>query len=161
MSTSGPVDIDPSQLQRFDLFRSIKASDARVLARGFLREEFTEGEHVFHEGESGDKLYLIVEGAVRISQPLLGGSREEALAILRAGQFFGDMSLIDARPRSADAIAHERCVLYSIDRSAFTMMLQVNGPLAIDVLFQFMRSLCTRLRDNNEKVRALNSMAMW
>lgn len=161
MSASGPVDLDPAQLRRFDLFRSIKDSDARVLVRGFLREEFEAGEHVFREGETGDKLYLIVGGAVRISQPLLGGSREEALAVLREGQFFGDMSLIDARPRSADAIAHEPCVLYSIDRSAFTTLLQVNGPLAIDVLFQFMRSLCTRLRDNNEKVRALNNMAMW
>ena len=152
---------DPEFLRSFDIFRSLKDSDARVLSAGFHREEFPAGRHVFHEGESGDKLYLIAAGSVRISQPLLGGAREEALAVLRPGQFFGDMSLIDARPRSADAIAHEDCVLYSIDRSAFTTLLQVNATLAVDVLFQFMRSLCTRLRDNNEKIRAINTMAMW
>ena len=97
MSTSGPADIDPTQLQRFDLFRSIKASDARVLARGFLREEFQEGEHVFREGESGDKLYLIVEGSVRISQPLLGGSREEALAMFARAGFTAEVIALPGR----------------------------------------------------------------
>lgn len=153
--------IDPVLLRRFELFRALKDHDARVLAQGFLRESFAEGERIFSEGEPGDKLYLIAVGAVRISQPLMGGSREEALAVLREGQFFGDMSLIDACPRSADAIAHEACVLYSIHRSAFTTLLQVNATLAVDVLFQFMRSLCVRLRDNNEKIRAINTMAMW
>ena len=153
--------IDPALLRQFDLFRSIKDTDARVLARGFHRDTFRAGEHVFREGDTGDRLYLIAEGAVRISQPLLGGAKEEALAVLRKGQFFGDMSLIDARPRCADAIAHEDCTLYSIDRDAFTTLLQVNAALAVDVLFQFMRSLCGRLRDNNEKIRAINTMAMW
>lgn len=161
MTAVAGATMDPAFLRRFDIFRSIKDTDARMLASGFQREEFVAGTHVFHEGETGDKLYLIASGAVRISQPLLGGAREEALAVLREGHFFGDMSLIDARPRSADAIAHEDCVLYSIDRSAFTTLLQVNAALAVDVLFQFMRSLCTRLRDNNEKIRAINTMAMW
>jgi CRP/FNR family transcriptional regulator, cyclic AMP receptor protein len=161
MTTAFGPSPDPAFLRRFDIFRSLKDSDAHVLSQGFQREDFPAGRHVFHEGESGDKLYLIAAGSVRISQPLLGGAREEALAVLRPGQFFGDMSLIDARPRSADAIAHEDCVLYSIDRSAFTTLLQVNAALAVDVLFQFMRSLCTRLRDNNEKIRAINTMAMW
>ncbi len=153
--------IDPALLRQFDLFRSIKDADARALAQGFSRETYRAGEHVFRETDTGDRLYLIAEGAIRISQPLLGGAREEALAVLRKGQFFGDMSLIDARPRSADAIAHEDSVLYSIDRAAFTTLLQVNASLAVDVLFQFMRSLCTRLRDNNDKIRAINTMAMW
>ena len=161
MSEAFGTSPDPTFLRRFDIFRSLTDSDARILSAGFQREAFAAERHVFHEGDSGDKLYLIASGAVRISQPLLGGAREEALAVLRPGQFFGDMSLIDARPRSADAIAHEDCVLYSIDRSAFTTLLQVNAALAVDVLFQFMRSLCTRLRDNNEKIRAINTMAMW
>ena len=161
MSAAPGASLDPASLRRFDIFRSIKDSDAKILAGGFMREEFPAGAVVFREGDAGDKLYLIDSGAIRISQPLLGGAREEALAVLREGHFFGDMSLIDARPRSADAIAHEDCVLFSIDRSAFTTLLQVNATLAVDVLFQFMRSLCTRLRDNNEKIRAINTMAMW
>jgi len=153
--------LDAAALRRFELFRAIKDADARVLAQGFERLEYVKDERIFAEGETGTSLFLIHSGAVRISQPLLGGHREEALAVLKAGQFFGDMSLIDARPRSADAIAHEDCVLYSIDRAVFLTLLQVNGQLAVDVLFQFMRSLCTRLRVNNEKIRAINTMAMW
>ena len=62
---------------------------------------------IFEEGEQGDKFYLILDGAVRISR-IVPGMGEEALAVLRAGTYFGEMALIDDFPRCADARAHER-----------------------------------------------------
>lgn len=152
--------MDPTLLRRFELFRNISDKDARIMSKAFDREVWRVGDRIFSEGDAGDKLYLVETGAVRISQPL-GGFREEALAVVRTGEFFGDMSLIDARPRSAHAIAHEDCVLWAIQRGVFITILRLNSELAIDVLFQFMLSLSTRLRENNEKIRAMNLMAMW
>ena len=151
-----PTDV----LRRFELFQSVAPEHVRAVASAFCREEFAEGERIFSEGDPGDKLYVIAAGAVRVTQPL-GALGEEALAVLRAGDFFGDMSLIDARPRSAHAIAHEDCVLYSLERSVFITLLKLNGQLAVDVLFQFLSSLCRRLRENNERIRAMNLMSMW
>ena len=151
-----PTDV----LRRFELFQSVAPEHVRAVARAFRREEFAEGERIFSEGDPGDKLYLIESGAVRVTQAL-GSAGEEALAVLHGGDFVGDMSLIDARPRSAHAIAHEDCVLYSLERSVFIMLLKLNGQLAVDVLFQFLSSLCRRLRENNERIRAMNMMSMW
>ena len=152
--------IDPVLLRKFELFSSVTPHDAEAVARAFLREDFARGERIFSEGDPGDKLYLVAKGAVRITQQL-GNAGEEALAILGPGHYFGDMSLIDARPRSAHAIAHEDCVVYAIERGVFLTLMQLNGQLAVDVLFRFLTSLCIRLRDNNEKIRAMNLMAMW
>jgi len=152
--------IDPGLLLKFELFSSLDPVAAPILAKAFVREEFVVGDRIFSEGDPGDRLYLIASGSVRIAQPL-GGDREEALAVLHAGQFFGDMSLIDAQPRSAHAIANEDCVLFWIDRSVFITLLRMNTAVAVDVLFQFLLSLCLRLRENNEKIRAMNLMAMW
>ena len=152
--------IDPKFLRRFELFATVSDRDAEALARAFQREDFRAGEQIFAEGDPGDRLYLVAVGSVRISQ-MLGTMKEEALAILRPGQCFGDMSIIDSQPRSAHAFAHEPCVLYSIDQGVFLTILQLDANLAINVLFQFLRSLSGRLRDSNEKIRAMNIMAMW
>lgn len=160
MATVPGDQMDPRLLRRFELFRTVSEADAAVLARAFQQEMFREGERIFAEGDPGNKLYLVALGAVRISQ-VVGSVKEEALAILRPGECFGDMSIIDSRPRSADAIAHEPSVLYTIDSAVFLTILQLDANLAINVLFQFLRSLSGRLRDNNEKIRAMNIMAMW
>ena len=159
-STPLPELMPPELLRSFELFSSVADADCRVVAGAFTRETFSEGARIFSEGDPGDKLYLVATGSVRITQPL-GNLKEEALAVLHAGDFFGDMSLVDAHPRSAHAVAHEDCVLYSIDRSVFITLMKLNGRLAVDVLFQFLSSLCRRLRDNNERIRAMNLMAMW
>src|SRR5260370_16439379 len=66
---------------------------------------------IFNEGAVGDKVYLIISGAVRISRTV-PGMGEEALAVLRTGTHFGEMALIDDFPRSPDPRAHEACPLF-------------------------------------------------
>ena len=152
--------MDAERLKSFGLFATVSENYRRIIAPAFSEERFQAGDRIFLEGDRGDKLYLIGSGAVRISQRL-GSSGEEALAVLRAGDYFGDMSLVDAQPRSADAIADEDVVLYTMDRDVFLMLLKTNVEFAIDILFRFIHTLTGRLRVNNEKIRAMNIMAMW
>jgi CRP-like cAMP-binding protein len=106
---------------------------------------------VFHEGEMGDKLYLILDGKIRISREL-PGMGEEALAILGPGEAFGEMSLIDDTPRSADARVHERARLLVITREAFEDLLFVHKDLAYEILWNFVKTLSGRLREANDKM---------
>src|SRR5687768_17781821 len=76
-----------------------------------VEEQYKSSATIFGEGAPGDKFYLIVEGAVRISR-IVPGMGEEALAVLRPGNYFGEMSLIDDAPRSATAVCHEKCRLF-------------------------------------------------
>jgi len=112
------------------------------------------GKTIFAEGDVGDKFYVVIEGAVRISK-IVPGMGEEALAIVKAGSYFGEMSLIDDAPRSAHALVHEKCRLFVIARKDLEELLFVDRDLAYDLLWSFVRTLSRRLRDTNDKMTFL------
>jgi CRP-like cAMP-binding protein len=152
--------VDAVLLKKFALFSNLSPTHLKMLAPHFRPERHPEGKVLFREGDPGDSLFLIAKGNVRITQQLQT-STEEALAVLKAGDYFGDMSLIDAHPRSADAIVGEDCLLFVISREEFLRMLRRDAEFTVSVMFQFVRTLCSRLRTNNDKIRAFNVMAMW
>lgn len=137
------------------LFKGL--SDRHLLRlTGIGREErFKRGDYIFREGDPGDKFFLVLEGAVRISR-MVPGMGEEALSILRHGQAFGEMSLIDDAPRSADAIAHEKCRLYVVIKEDMEDLLFVDRDLAYDFLWKMVRLLSTRLRETTDKMTFLS-----
>ncbi len=93
---------------------------------------------------------------MRISREV-AGMGEEALAVLAAGEVFGEMSLLDESPRSADARAHERCRLLVIAKDAFDDLLFLHKDLAFEVLWSCVRMLSARLRETNEKLTFLST----
>lgn len=107
--------------------------------------EFTAGQIIFKEDDPGDCLYLIAIGAVKISKKGRGG-QQETLSVLTDGDFFGEMALVDAGRRSAQAAAESACVLGRVDHQAWALLLQV---AAQEVLGNFTRTVTKRLRINN------------
>ena len=95
-------------LSKISLFSALQPSYLRRIANLGIEEDYPLSALIFKEGAPGDKMYLILSGAVRISRQV-PGMGEEALAVLRAGTHFGEMALIDDFPRSADARFHH-CV---------------------------------------------------
>jgi len=141
-------------LARLDLFAGLAlAHIKRIVAIG-LEEPHARGAKIFEEGETGDKFYVILDGAVRISR-FVAGLGEEALAVLRPGTYFGEMSLIDDESRSAAAIAHETCRLFVIKRADFADLLFVDRDLAHELLWKMVRTLSRRLRATNDKMTFL------
>lgn len=156
----GPVEVEVKGksrveiLEQIDLFAGLGREHlARVADIG--QEEHTKsGQKVFDEGDPGDKFYVVLEGAVRISR-IVPGMGEEALAVLRPGAYFGEMSLIDSSPRSATAIAHESLETFSINRRDLEDLLFVDRDLAYELLWNFVRTLSGRLRATNDKMTFL------
>src|SRR5215831_12421555 len=126
----------------------------RIAALG-IEESHRGGGTIFAEGDKGDKLYLILDGAVRISR-MVPGMGEEALAVLKAGAYFGEMALIDDFPRSAHAIVHEKCRLFVIRKEDLEDLLFVDRDLAYELLWNFVRTLSGRLRETNDKMTFLS-----
>jgi len=114
-------------------------------------ESFPRGGYIFRQGDAGDKFFLVLDGAVRISRQV-PGMGEEALTILRAGAGFGEMALIDDSPRSADALAHESCRLFVVQKADMEDLLFVDRDLAHDVLWKLVRILSGRLRETTDKM---------
>lgn len=143
------------QLSKVDVFAGLTPDALDLIANVATEETHSSGTVIFHQGEPGEKLYLILEGRVRISRTVPGVG-EEALAILNAGDVFGEMALLDEAPRSADARVHERCKLLSIPRNGFEDLLFMHKDLAYEVLWNVIRTLIRRLRETNDKLTFLS-----
>lgn len=142
-------------LGKIQLFQGIAPEGLRRVAAICSEESYRLGDVVFREGDVGDKLYLILDGKIRISREV-SGMGEEALAVLGAGQAFGEMSLIDDFPRSADARVHERCRLLVLTKESLEDLLFLDKDLAYEILWNFVRILSARLRETNDKMTFLS-----
>jgi CRP-like cAMP-binding protein len=139
---------------KVDLFkeRGLSAGEMKLLATFSSEERFREGSMVFREGEKGEKLYIVLDGRVRISK-FIPGVGEEALAVLDRGDFFGEMALIDDKARSADAKAHDGdATVLSIDRATLNEILSMDPHASLQFLNLLCRMISRRLREINEKI---------
>lgn len=143
-------------LAQVDIFAGLPPVHLRRVVDIGTQESYKKGARIFSEGDAGDKFYLILRGAVRISR-FMPGLGEEALAVLRAGAYFGEMSLIDEAPRSAAALAHEGCQLFVVQRRDLEDLLFVDRDLAYELLWNLVRTLSRRLRATNDKMTFLAS----
>lgn len=141
-------------LAQIDLFSGLPHAHLKRVVDIGLEETHRTSATIFSEGTPGDKFYLIVEGAVRISR-IVPGMGEEALAVLRPGNYFGEMSLIDDAPRSATAVCHEKCRLFVVNRKDLEDLLFVDRDLAYELLWNWVRTLSRRLRATNDKMTFL------
>ncbi len=144
-----------AQLAKVPLFAGLSETALEIISRVTTEESHALGTKIFQHGDPGDKLYIIVEGKVRISRDV-PGMGEEALAVLGQGAVFGDMALLDEAPRSADARVHERCRLLALRKDAFEDLLFLHKDLAYEVLWSVVRMLTGRLRETNDKLTFLS-----
>ena len=142
-------------LAQVPLFVGLTPAALSLVAGVTSKETHKKGTKVFEHGDIGDKLYIILEGRVRISREV-PGMGEEALAILDPGAIFGEMALLDDTPRSADARVHERCELLAINRETFEDLLFLQKDLAYEVLWSMVRILSSRLRETTNKLTFLS-----
>lgn len=104
---------------------------------------FSVGEAIFNEGDLGTEMFIVKDGQVSISKELGGEAR--TLATLDKGDFFGEMSVIESAPRSADAVAATDVTLLVINGSRFDEMLRKDPEIAIRIIRKYSR----RLREAN------------
>jgi CRP/FNR family cyclic AMP-dependent transcriptional regulator len=113
-----------------------------------MEKQLQAGEVLFNEGDRGEIMYLIREGKIKITKGK--GDEEKTLAVLKEGDFFGEMAIIDGSPRSAGAVAVTPVSLLVIDKESFKEKLREN-PLIEYVL----ETLTRRLRTADEQIRLL------
>jgi len=136
------------------LFREqgLSRKELMTLATFSQERRFPENAYVFQEGDEGRELYVIVEGRVMICKYIPGGG-EEALAILDRGDFFGEMSLLDGEPRSADARAYGGpLTVLALGEGTVREVLSMDAEAALEFLRLLCRLLADRLREIDEKV---------
>jgi len=108
---------------------------------------FSKGEIVFREGEPADHMYILVSGEIELSKP-----GENGVVMLKKvsspNEFFGEMALIDGKPRSATATATKDTALMVVDGNTFEQLLRTNGPFAVKII----STLSARIRGANIQI---------
>jgi CRP-like cAMP-binding protein len=140
------------------LFRELTAGEMDTLISIAQEKKATKDSVIFKEGDIGNAFYLIVSGSVRIST-VVPGVGEEALAVLKEGEYFGEMALIDDAPRSASAIANEDVILLLIEKKQFRRLLAQETGMAYKLLWVFTKTLSARLRKTDEQLKGIFSIA--
>lgn len=131
------------------LFGQLRAEDIEALLAHARFERHRTGDIIFSKGSPGRSMMAVIEGTIRISSTASAG-REVVLAILPAGQIFGEIALLDGGERTADATAMTDCEILIIDHRDFIPFLEKRGDLCVRLL----RILCHRLRQTDEQVEA-------
>ncbi|MBN8248522.1 MAG: cyclic nucleotide-binding domain-containing protein [Verrucomicrobia bacterium] len=143
--------MDATQLRSIQVFATLDDAVRAELAQVVEERRLEAGEQVFAEGDPGDTLFAIADGMIRIEKQIAAGeTAAKTLSLLTRGELFGEMSVIDSRPRSASAVAAEPTRLVCVSRTAFEALLARNPQCAVGLLFSVMRAM-------NERVRRLNS----
>ena len=114
-------------------------------------EEFSKGDRIFSEGAPGDEFYIIVSGGVRIEKEI-PKSGPETLRVLKPGEEFGEMALVEEMPRSASAVADEDSRLVSIGKSDLDSLFGENHSIASKMLTTFCRTMSSRLRESSQRM---------
>src|SRR6266576_3603575 len=137
-------------LKQVSIFKGLDDQEFHDLMSVAKKRTFRSGEVIFHRDDPGQILYIIKEGKVKICLISPDG-QEISLVVFGKGEYFGELALLDGRPRSADAIALEKVECYSLQRSDFHNAIMKSPRIAIRVL----EVLCKRLRDTDQQVEDL------
>jgi signal transduction histidine kinase len=128
------------------LFEGLSATELNTL-RGLCRvESFAAGREIFHEGDPGDAVYVVRSGSVEMVAEVSAGERQ-VISRMGPGETFGEMSVIEFRPRSSTAVAAEPVVVYRIPAGEMLTFIHHTPDIAVSM----MRLICARLREFNER----------
>jgi CRP/FNR family transcriptional regulator len=128
-------------LRRAPLFDGLDEESARALRRQMSDIKLSRGEHLFLEGQDGDRLYVVLDGKIKLTRAAADG-RENLLSVIGPGEMFGELSLFDPRPRTSTASAVTDATVAALAHDALRPWL-LERP---DVSMHMLRALAKRVR---------------
>lgn len=148
------VDAAPLGLAEHPLLRECDPATIALLRSHVTERSLKPGEHVFRRKDEGDEMYLIRRGGVRILLPLKTGKLHHVVSFAR-GSFFGEISFLDRKKRTADAVAENEVDLYVLSRGRFDDMSRKDPAAGAMVFARIARELADRLRHTDKEIRRL------
>src|SRR5437899_12031079 len=133
------------------LFASLTDEEFKSLEHILLVRRYSKGQVIFQEQDTGNYMYIVLAGKLKVTKSN-GSGRESILAIHQAGDFFGEMSLLDGKTSPATVSAREDCKIATISKADFQRLLMCNER----VVSQIIQVLCSRLRSVWNQVQSLS-----
>jgi hypothetical protein len=141
--------LDPRALRRIKILAGMNDEQLARFAEFMEVEKVPQWSVIVKQGDCGDSMFLILEGELRVRLNVAG--RETILATMGVGEFFGDISLFDGGPRSADVVANTDSLLLKISSDALDALAREAPELATPFLRAIGRTLTARIRADNKR----------
>jgi CRP-like cAMP-binding protein len=132
------------------LFARLSDEETDAILAHARMAKYAAGDQIVAKGDPGDSMMAVLNGRVSIGVPSLDG-RQVVLSVLRAGDVFGEIALLDGKERTADATALTDCEILIVPRRSLWSLLERRPNLCIDLML----ILCDRLRHTNQQVEEL------
>jgi len=136
-----------AQLKGVPLFSGLSEVQLDMISRTGIIKRYSKGHLVMQQNSLGDTFYVVVSGSVKVTLLSMDG-KEITLSILKQSDFFGELSLMDNEPRSANVIVIEDSTLFLLTQKQFHQLITTYP----DILKKVLKEICTRLRHADEKI---------
>ncbi len=133
-------------LEKCSLFSQLKAHELKVLQQVAQEKKFSANQEIFKEGDSGNGVYVVKAGLVQISG-LVGKNVRHVFSRVRPGEIFGEMAVLENKPRSASAVATDETTVYFIPRDEMLKLVENSPSLSLGLL----QEISHRLREFNHQ----------
>jgi len=144
-------------LLKIDIFSSLTKEEINLIIDNFHFINIKKNKVLFKQGDEGNEMYIVKSGKVAISIDLPDGNKHE-ITSFSSGDFFGDMSIFEDAPRSANCYIKEKSCLLSLYRKDFFNLIESQPAIAIKIMYAMLNITTQRLRDTGE---FLSDMVRW
>lgn len=151
----GDSRIDPQRvpLEKLDMLQGFTRTEVGIVARHLRMQSYNAGSVIFRAGDPGNALYAILSGRASVIIDVEGTTTR--LSSISAGAFFGEIALLDRKPRSASVRADTEVECTVLDEATFELLRREHPECAIKLLTNLARELSARLRNNNLTIQSL------
>jgi CRP-like cAMP-binding protein len=139
--------MNPEELKSIAVLQAMDTGALTRLAAALEEKIYGAGETVFDEGDAGDSMYFILKGNICIEKhATAAGAARKTLTVLEDGDYFGEMALMDQKPRSAAAVAAGNARVLRLSKEAFDQIQQSGSVAGMGMLFAMIRTSSERIR---------------
>jgi CRP-like cAMP-binding protein len=150
--------ISSSELRELALFKEVSANAVARLATAMREQICKAGDVILKEGDRDGGLFLVASGRVAVRKKI-DDTRSKVIAHMTKGGFFGEMSLLDEQPASAEVVAEEPTRLFRLTRTDFKFLMSKAPTEALDHVTTLLSSVCLRLRQTTRELVAVYQVA--
>ncbi|MBN2736101.1 MAG: GGDEF domain-containing protein [Spirochaetales bacterium] len=144
-------------LRNINALASLKDNELEIFLEKLVREDFAQGTDVFHQGDEGKELFLIMSGKIG-SYIDLPNKKQKEICAFTSGNFFGEMAIFDKAPRSATCKALEDSSLLKMNEDDFFSLMEAHPDISIKTMYKMLNTISQRLRNTGQ---FLSDMVRW
>lgn len=144
--------MDPASLKGLPIFQDLSAEELALVAKAAFERSYRDQSTLFLENMPGEVMYIIKSGSVDLSKRTPSGE-DKTFVTLQAGEFFGEMALLDENARSASATVRDGGELIVLSKKSLRELIASHPAVAAKLLYNILRVVNTRLRRMTELIK--------